>query len=261
MMRCFAVLLGLVLVACGGSNNPAATPAPESQAASPVQVDSLWNEAMTHFRNGKWAKSSVMLERFLLEAPAADRRTVAAHFYLAETYFATGDQLRAAREFRRVSDEYSTDSLAAEALMRAGDAYADLWRRPELDPTYGQQALATYQEVLTRFPGSKIEPRARERVAFLENKFAEKSFKAALYYVRLKAYDSAILYLRDLLATYPRATVAPEALVRLVEAYKSIGYVEEVKETCGYFRTNHPNAHDIDRVCPADSLTVQPPGA
>jgi outer membrane protein assembly factor BamD len=145
--------------------------------------------------------------------------------------------------------------------MRAGDAYADLWRRPELDPSYGQQALATYQELLTRFPGTRIEPRARERVAFLENKFAEKSFKAALYYVRLKAYDSAILYLRDLLATYPRATVAPQALVRLVEAYRSIGYLEELKETCGYFRTNHPTAADIDRVCPADTLMVQPPGA
>jgi outer membrane protein assembly factor BamD len=213
------------------------------------------------FRSGKWSKSSTQLERFLLEAPAADRRTVPARFYLAESYFAGGDQLRAAREFRRVSDESPADSLAPEALMRAGDAYADLWRRPELDPTYGQQALATYQELLTRFPGSRIEPRARERVAFLENRFAEKSFKAALFYVRLKAYDSAILYLRDLLATYPRASVAPQALVRLVEAYRSIGYMEELKETCGYFRTNHPAAADLNRVCPADTLTVQPPGA
>jgi outer membrane protein assembly factor BamD len=260
-MRCFVGLLGLVMVGCGGGN-PAATPAPEqAQSASPALVDSLWNESMDRFRTGKWAKASALLERFLLEAPPTDRRTVPAHFYLAETYFASGDQLRAAREFRRVSDEFSGDSLAAEALMRAGDAYADLWRRPELDPSYGQQALATYQELLTRFPGTRIEPRARERVAFLENKFAEKSFKAALYYVRLKAYDSAILYLRDLLATYPRATVAPQALVRLVEAYRSIGYLEELKETCGYFRTNHPTAADIDRVCPADTLMVQPPGA
>ena len=259
-MRCSVVLLGLILLGCGG-NNQAGAPAPQSQSASPALVDSLWNESMGLFRNGKWSKASVQLERFLLEAPATDRRTVPAHFYLAETYFASGDQLRAAREFRRVSDDFPTDTLAPEALMRAGDAYADLWRRPELDPTYGQQALATYQELLTRFAGSRIEPRARERVSYLENRFAEKSFKSALYYVRLKAYDSAILYLRDLLASYPRATVAPQALTRLVEAYRSIGYMEELKETCGYFRTNHPNAADLNRVCPSDTLTVQPPGA
>ena len=261
MMRCrLAVLLGAVLLGCGGNNQPA-SPAPQAQSASPALIDSLWNESMMLFRNGKWSKSSTQFERFLLEAPATDRRAVPARFYLAETYFASGDQLRAAREFRRVSDESPADTLAPEALMRAGDAYADLWRRPELDPSYGQQALATYQELLTRFPGSRTEPRARERVAFLENKFAEKSFKAALFYVRLKAYDSAILYLRDLLATYPRASVAPQALVRLVEAYRSIGYMEELKETCGYFRTNHPAAADLNRVCPADTLTVQPPGA
>jgi outer membrane protein assembly factor BamD len=257
-MRGLAVLTGLMLLGCGG-NTQTAAPAPQNQSASPALIDSLWNESMTLFRSGKWSKASAQLERFLLETATSDRRTVPAHFYLAETYFASGDQLRAAREFRRVSDEFPTDTLAAEALMRAGDAYADLWRRPELDPTYGQQALATYRELLSRFPGSRVEPRARERVSFLESKFAEKSFKAALFYVRLKAYDSAILYLRDLLATYPRAPVAPQALTRLVEAYRSIGYLEELKETCGYFRTNHPNAADLDRVCPADTLMVQPP--
>ena len=260
MMRRLAVLVGLAVLGCGGGNQPA-TPAPQAQSASPALVDSLWNESMALFRSGKWSKASALLERFLLEVPATDRRTVPAHFFLAETYFGSGDQLRAAREFRRVSDEFPTDTLAAEALMRAGDAYADLWRRPELDPTYGQQALATYQELLNRFATARIVPRVRERVSYLENRFAEKSFKAALYYVRLKAYDSAILYLRDLLATYPRASVAPQALVRLVEAYRTIGYMEELKETCGYFRTNHPRAADLDRVCPADTLTVQPPGA
>ena len=256
-MRGFVVLLGLALFACGG-NVTGGTPAPAA-SASPAMLDSLWNQAMQHFRNGKWAKASALFERLLLEAPANDLRVVPAHFYLAEAYFAEGDQLRAAREFRRVSDDTPNDSLAPEALMRAGDAYADLWRRPELDPSYGQQALATYQEVLNRFPGSRIAPRAQERLSTLQNKFAEKAFKAALFYVRLKAYDSAILYLRDLLATYPRSTLAPQALVRLVEAYQAIGYTEEVKETCGYFRTNHPNAADLDRVCPA-SLAAPVPG-
>jgi outer membrane protein assembly factor BamD len=249
-MRWIVVLVSaLVLPACGGGTPPV-TQAP-AQSAAPALVDSLWSEAMQHYRTGKWSKTAAILERLLLEAPTGDRRIVAAHFYLAESYFAGGDQLRAAREFRRVSDDSPNDSLAPEALMRAGDAYADLWRRPELDPSYGQQALATYQEVLNRFPGSKIAPRAQERVSYLQNKFAEKAFKAALFYVRLKAFDSAILYLRDLLASYPRATVAPEALVRLVEAYQAIGYTEEVRETCGYFRQNHPQALDLDRVCPA----------
>ena len=247
-MRRVLVLLAFALAACGSRSTPAEAPSP--QVASSALVDSLWQQAMAHFRHGEWSKAGLNFERLLLESPPGDPRLVRAHFFLGETFFAQGDQLRAAREFRRVSDETPSDSLAPEALMRTGDAYADLWRRPELDPSYGQQALATYQELLNRYPDAPISVRGQERVATLQNKFAEKQFKAALFYVRLKAYDSAILYLRDLLATYPRAKVAPEALVKLVEAYKAIGYTEEVKETCGYFRTNHPVAPGIDRVFP-----------
>ena len=63
-----------------------------------------------------------------------------------------------------------------------------------------------------------------------------------MYYFRLKAYDSAILYLKDLVATYPKTAVAPDALVKLVQAYKTLGYREDVQETCGYIRRFHPKA-------------------
>ena len=46
-------------------------------------------------------------------------------------------------------------------LLRVGDVYSDLWRRPELDPTYGQTALSTYQELLNRYPNSAASSRAR----------------------------------------------------------------------------------------------------
>ncbi len=251
-MRRIVLLIAAGVAACGKGNAPATGAAPVAVSGSnPALVDSLWRSIDQEYRQADWNKASLNLERLLLESPAGDPRLVRAHFLLAESYFGQNDHLRAAREFRRVSDETPNDSLAPLALLRAGDAYADLWRRPELDPSYGQQALATYQEMLNRYPDAAVAARAHERVQTLQDKFAEKSYKAGLFYFRLRAYDSAILYLRDLLATYPRASVAPDALVHLIEAYQAIGYTEEVTETCGYFRTNHPTARDIDRVCPA----------
>lgn len=248
-MRGKLLIIGLLVAACGG-NNSGQAPAP---LGGPAAVDSLWKLVQDHYRHGRWEKAGTEIERLLLEVSPGDPRIVTAHFLLAETYFAQNDHIRAAREFRKVSDETPNDSLAPEALMRAGDVYADLWRRPELDPSYGQTALATYQELLNRYPNAPAMARTRERIAGLNNQFAEKAYKAAVFYLRLKAYDSAILYLRDLLATYPRAEIAPDALVRLIEAYHAIGYSEEEKETCGYFRQNHPTAPGIDRVCPASS--------
>jgi outer membrane protein assembly factor BamD len=149
-----------------------------------------------------------------------------------------------------VSDDTPNDPLAPKALLRAGDVYADLWRKPELDPSYGQTALATYQELLNRYPNTTAAKRAQERIDDLQERFAYKEYKAALYYIRLKAFDSAILYLKDLVATYPRATVAPDALLHLVQAYRTLGYKEDVAETCGYIRRFHPKAPGAGKACP-----------
>ncbi len=245
----------LTMAACGGSGPPApkVAPSPVAATASKEEVDSLWAWSKLAIRKGKWEEAVKELERTLLEFEPGDSRVSQAHFFLGEAHFGMGSQLTAAREFRKVSDETPNDPLAPEALLRAGDAYADLWRRPELDPSYGQTALATYQELLNRYPGGPAAKRAQDRINELQERFAYKEYKAALYYFRLKAYDSAILYLKDLVATYPRSSIAPDALIKLVQAYRTLGYKEDVQETCGYIRRFHPQAAGVGENCPSES--------
>lgn len=249
----------VLVAACGGGRsrgNPTVAPTPASrvsEAASPAAIDSRWRHAEWSVRHGKWGDAAKLLERALLQFSPGDPRIARAHLYLGEAHFARGSQLEAAREFRKASDDTPNDRIAPEALLRVGDAYGDLWRRPELDPTYGQTALATYQELLNRYPGTAAATRAQLRIAELNERFAYKTYRAALFYFRLKAYDSAILYLKDLIATYPKAAVAPDALVKLVRAYKTLGYREDVQETCGYIRRFHPKAPGAKEVCPPDS--------
>ena len=246
------VLLGLA--ACGGSSRaPRSTPTPFSrgaETASAAEIDTLWAQAQSAVRRGKWADAIKAIDRVLLEFPPGDPRVAQAHLWEGEAQFAQGSHLQAAREFRKVSDDSPNDPLAPEALLRAADVYADLWRRPELDPSYGQTALATYQELLNRYPGGSAAKRAQQRIDDLQERFAYKEYKAALYYMRLKAFDSAILYLKDLVATYPRSAVAPDALIHLVEAYRTLGYKEDVQETCGYIRRFHASAPGVGKACP-----------
>ena len=215
-------------------------------------LNSLWHRAEAAVRHGKWDDAAKLMDRLLLEFPPGDSRIARAHYYLAEAYYAQGRHLEAAREFRKASDETPNDPIAPEALLRLGDVYSDLWRRPELDPTYGQTALATYQELLNRYPNAATAKRAQLRIDELNERFAYKTYKSAMFYFRLKAYDSAILYLKDLVATYPRAAVVPEALVKLVQAYKTLGYREDVQETCGYIRRFHPRTPGAKEVCPTE---------
>ena len=204
-----------VLAACGGSTPaPRATPTPVPRSRrrrAPAEIDTLWRAGRsTPSATASGATRSSISTALLLEFPPGDPRIAAGALLRgrgAVRHWAATSQ--AAREFRKVSDDTPNDPLAPEALLRVGDVYADLWRRPELDPSYGQTALATYQELLNRYPGTSAAKRAQERIDELQERFAYKEYKAALYYLRLKAYDSAILYLKDLVATYPRSAVAP----------------------------------------------------
>jgi len=256
--RSFVFAAGtLVIAGCGGGRSPEAegsSPAipAQAQGATPQEVDSLFRLAEGRIRHGEWGDAVEDLERVLLEFSPGDSRMPQARYFLGEAKLAIGSHLEAAREFRRVSDETPNDRLAPEALLRVGDVYADLWRRPELDPSYGQTALATYRELLNRYANTPAAARAQERIDELEERFAYKEYRAAVYYFKLKAYDSAILYLKDVVATYPRASVAPDALIKLVEAYRRLGYQEDVKETCDYLRRFHPGAVRKRSPCPAE---------
>jgi outer membrane protein assembly factor BamD len=259
MSRLLVLGLAGLLAACGGGRspgNPAVSPTPASRAtetAAAAEVNALWQSAESAVRHGKWNDASKLLERALLELQPGDPRIAQAHYWLGEAYFARGSHLEAVREFRKTSDETPNHPIAPEALLRVGDAYADLWRRPELDPTYGQTALATYQELLNRYPSDRAAKRAQLRITELNEQFAAKAYKASMFYFRLKAYDSAILYLKDLVATYPRTAVVPEALVKLVQAYRKLGYGEDVQETCDYIHRFHPKAPGANEVCPTNA--------
>jgi outer membrane protein assembly factor BamD len=246
-----ALLLVSAIAGCGGKQPSGVAP----RAASTQELDQLWTEGLASFRHGKWKAAQQQLDSLRAISPPGDPRMPEILFRLGEVNFARGENLEAVRWFRRVSDESPNDPLAAEALLRVGDAYADLWGRPELDPSYGQTALAAYQELSSRYPGTPSALRGQQRIRELEEKFAVKQYKAAMYYLRYKAFDSAALYLRQLVADYPRTSVAPEAVVKLIEIYRRLGYEEDVREFCGYLRRFHASYTGVDRTCPAEAGT------
>jgi outer membrane protein assembly factor BamD len=133
-----------------------------------------------------------------------------------------------------------------------------LWRRPDVDATAGQTALATYQELLGRYPGTDAAARAQMRIRQLNEWFSEKSYKTGMFYLRRRAYDSAIIYFKEIVASYPDTRLVPDALLRLVDTYKAIGYAEERKETCANLRRYYPQASGIGSRCPAETSAGAP---
>ena len=212
-------------------------------------VEARFQDAMRAFRSGSFDRALAGFQAVQFELSTRDTLLPRARFYMAESHAGLEDFIAAAREFRRVADDFPSDAMAPLALLRAGDQYGRMWRRPELDPTNGETALATYQELIGRFPESQAARIAETRVRQLQEMYARKDYENGLFYFKRGGWDSAILYFRSLIANYPGASVVPDAYVRLVEAYDAIGYVEEKRETCEHLREHFGGRQDVRRLC------------
>jgi outer membrane protein assembly factor BamD len=224
-----------------------------SRQAEPA---TLYRAAMEDFRRGRFEDAQKDLQRLQFDLPARDSLQASVRFYLAETYAGMGEIITAARDFRRVADDYPSDQLAPTALLRVGDQYARLWRRAELDPANGETALAAYQELIGRYPDTQAAQLAQVRVHTLEEQFARKDFENALFYFKRNAYDSAILYFTSMIAKYPASSLVPDAFIKLVQSYRAIGYREELEEKCSHLRQYFGTRADVRRECPATTTST-----
>ena len=251
-MRCYWLFSMMLLAACHGARVPPPSVAPDSDAKQVLA------DAQATFRDGHFARALVAFRRLQFELGPGDPRTAEARYYAAECSFQMGDLATAALAFQKVAEEFPTSEYAALALLRDGDANRRLWRRPDVDPTAGQTALATYQALIGRYPGTDAAARAQLHIRQLNEWFAEKGYRTGVFYLRRRAYDSAIIYFKDIVASYPDTRLVPDALLRLVDTYRVIGYAEERKETCANLRRYYPQAAGLDSRCPAETSAGAP---
>jgi outer membrane assembly lipoprotein YfiO len=231
-LRKLAVLLLTTAVAGCGHHRAPPHVGISALTATPKTLDSLWDAGMDYYRRHKWEKAANTFDRVELELPPGDHRALQARLYLGELYVRTGSNLQAVREYRRLVDEFPTDSLAPEALLDAGNAYFALWRGADLDPTYGITAQSVYAEVLTRYPNTPAAAKATGKIRELDDRFALKDYRAAKFYAKLKAYESATIGYKQLLLDHGKSAIAPQAMSDLINVYRKLGYAEDLHDMC-----------------------------
>ncbi len=233
----FFLLTALATMACGSA---------EYDFSGYVTPQAVYDSSMAAYRVGDCDFAEAGFRQVQLSYPARDDKQAEARFFMAECLLKRRQLLEAARIFRRITDEFPRHRLAPDALLRTGDAYSEMWKNPDLDPTYGETAVATYQELMQRFRGTPAAERARLRVAHMESWMAEKEFGSGIFYIRMRAYDSAIIYFRGVVANYPQSDYASRSVVKLIEIYQRLDYQEEKTEMCGYLGRYYPDAMAVE---------------
>lgn len=211
--------------------------------------EELYRASMSQYQHHKWDNAIAGFEKLTLELPARDSLLPRAYWYLASAHSHNGEYLLAAQSYSRLVESFPDDSLAPNAALESARSYKELWRRPSLDPTYGETALATYGTLISLYPNSPLVPVAEKETAELQEWFARKNYETGMFYMRRHAYDSAIIYFKDVLAKWPNAPHARDSKLRLVDAYKAIRYREDASDMCTQLRQQYPNDRDVRQTC------------
>jgi len=219
-----------------------------------TSADKLYQVAMAEYKAGRYDNAAKAFEKLTLDLPARDQRLPLAFYYLAQSQEKNGENLLAAGTYNRLIDAFPQDTLVDDALFLSGRAYEREWRHPELDATYGKSAITAYESLLASYPDSPYAKRGQDRLAKLDEWMAEKDYNTGYLYLKRKAFDSAILYFKDVVRQHPNSKKTRDAYLRLLEAYRAIKYTEDARDLCDAMRKAYPNDREVSKECgPAPS--------
>jgi len=219
-----------------------------------TSADKLYQVAMAEYKAGRYDNAAKAFEKLTLDLPARDPRLPLAFYYLAQSQEKNGENLLAAGTYNRLIDAFPQDTLVDDALFLSGRAYEREWRHPELDATYGRSAITAYESLLASYPDSPYAKRGQDRLTKLDEWMAEKDYNTGYLYLKRKAFDSAILYFKDVVRQHPNSKKTRDAYLRLLEAYRAIKYTEDARDLCDAMRKAYPNDREVSKECgPAPS--------
>lgn len=224
---------------------------PGFDAAIFTSTDELFQASVQQFEMKRWANAIRGFEKLTTDLPPRDSRLPLAFHYLARAQGHMRDHLLSAQTYSRMSANFPDDTLADDALLAGAREYQKLWKSPGLDSEYGESAITLYQTLIAVYPSSQLVPEAQAGIARLEQMFATKDYDSGYHYVKRGAYDSAIIYFKDVIRKYPNAPKAREAYLRLLDSYREINYREEARELCETMRQTYPTDGEVARACPA----------
>ena len=130
---------------------------------------------------------------------------------------------------QRFLDFYPGDEDAAYAQYLLALSYYDQIDQVGRDQGLTFQALQALREVIERYPDSPYASSAILKFELAFDQLANKEMEIGRYYLRGGHYTAAINRFRVVVEEFQTTSHTPEALLRLVEAYLSLGLVDEAQ--------------------------------
>ena len=229
-----ATLCAIAVAGCAGNKKKAPKLAYEERpvellyATGASYLDRrLWNQAVDYFGEverqhpySEWARRSILMQAF-------------AH-YEGNNY---SDAIADADRFIQL---YPGNPAAAYAHYLKAVCYFEQIVDVGRDQAATGQALDNLREVTARYPNTEYARDAKVKIDMVNDQLAGKEMNIGRYYLRQGDTLAAINRFKGVVEKFQTTSHTPEALYRLVEAYLTIGLLDEAKRNGAVLGYNYP---------------------
>ncbi|WP_179380550.1 outer membrane protein assembly factor BamD [Jannaschia marina] len=181
----------------------------------------------------------------------------------AFAYHKDRDYENARAAAQRFIDFYPADEDAAYAQYLLALSYYDQIDQVGRDQGLTFQALQSLRTVIERYPDSEYARSSILKFDLAFDHLAAKEMEIGRYYLKRQHYPAAINRFRAVVEEFQTTTHTPEALLRLVEAYLSLGLTDEAQTAgaiLGYNFQSSPFYDDAYRQLTGQGLSPEARG-
>jgi outer membrane protein assembly factor BamD len=207
-----------LLLACGPAP-PVSTPDAEDQ----------YLLATEKFEDRKYIQAQLEYQKLIWNYPGSDL-VDDAQYHLAESHRLLEDYPTAVVEYSRMLRSYSRSPFAPAAQYKLALCYYLQSLPSHLDQDFTHTAIRELKTFLDEHPQHEYAPEAQKLLLEARTKLAKKEYDNARLYYKMDAYDSAIIYIEELLAEYPDTKWADDAHYLIGECYREQGNWEDALE-------------------------------
>jgi outer membrane protein assembly factor BamD (BamD/ComL family) len=102
------------------------------------------------------------------------------------------------------------------------------------------------------YPDSPLRKQADSASLAIDEKKALKDYGTGAQYVRRHAFESSLIYFKDVVKNYPNTKTARDALMAMVLVYRrpELRYLPEARETCVTLRAAYRGDAAVAALCP-----------
>jgi outer membrane protein assembly factor BamD len=239
--------LALSLSACEtvsstvSSFNPFASAKSSSDLAADEPAEVLFNDALARLQSRNYDGAARKFAEVDKQYPYTtwSRRSLLLTTY---SHFENKGYEDAIANGRRYVSLYPADKDAAYAQYLVGMSYFNQIPDVTRDQERSARALLAMDELIRRYPQSEYVADARQRVAVARDQLAGKEMDVGRYYLEQRNYPGAVNRFREVLTKYQTTRHTEEALLRVTEAYLSMGIVGEAQTAAAVLGHNYPDS-------------------